>query len=482
MEAKRTMLESPDRVLSTLEKDGSRRWLYPRLAVGRFHTWRRVVAYALIAIFTLIPYIPINGRPAILLDIIHRRFHLFGYTFLPTDTVLLALFMVTLILTVFFMTALLGRVWCGWGCPQTVYMEFVFRPLERLFGGKRGVGGKPAGNVAAWRSVALYACYILVCLYLAHTFLAYFVGVEALRTWITRSPLEHPAAFGVMAATTALMLFDFLWFREQTCIIACPYGRLQSVLIDPNSLIIGYDAKRGEPRGKGRVGTAHQAADGGQCPPYAGDGIDCGLCVAVCPTGIDIRDGLQCECIGCAQCIDACDGVMAKIKRPAGLVRYSSQNAMAGMAHRILRPRVAIYCAVILGLMSVLTFKIVTKSLADVHVQRNFGRPFIVTDGMVENDLRVKITNRDSRERTYSISVAGRPDIRVVPAHEMIRVAAGESVLEPVRILVPPGAFGGGRLDVTIRVSGGEDVVVDRDCRLLGPSTPLASSAVPRNP
>ena len=488
MASQPSMLQPEDRVLSTLEKDGSRRWLYPRLALGRFHAWRRVVAYALIAIFTLIPYIPVNGQPAILLDVVHRRFHLFGYTFMPTDTVLLALLMVTLILGVFFMTALLGRVWCGWGCPQTVYMEFVFRPLERFFGGKRGVGGKPAANIAPWRMVLLYVAYILVCLYLAHTFLAYFVGVEALRTWITRSPLEHPAAFLVMLVTTLLMLFDFVYFREQTCIIACPYGRLQSVLLDPNSLIIGYDQKRGEPRGKRAVGS-RQPAVGSEVPslptanclpPTSGDCIDCGLCVAVCPTGIDIRDGLQIECIGCAQCVDACDNVMAKIQRPLGLVRYSSQNAMAGIAQRIFRPRVAIYCMVVLGLLSVLAFKIATKSSADVIVQRSLGLPFVMAGGMVENDLRVKITNRGSREQMYTIGVADRPDIQVAPAVDTIRVAPGESVITPVRILVPPRAFVSGRLDVKIRVIG-EGVIVDRECRLLGPLTPLASNAVPRS-
>ena len=216
------LLKPKGRVLATLESDGSRRWLYPKLALGRFLARRRVVAYLLIAIFTLIPYLTINHKPAMLLDIASRRFTLFGFTFLPTDTVLLALFMVAVFLTIFLVTALLGRVWCGWACPQTVYLEFVFRPVERLFIGRRGAGGKPRANLAPWRLPAMYATYLLISLYLAHTFLAYFVGVEALRHWIFGSPLDHPAAFLLMASVTLAMLFNFGFFREQTCTIACP--------------------------------------------------------------------------------------------------------------------------------------------------------------------------------------------------------------------------------------------------------------------
>ncbi len=331
---------------------------------------RCAVAYLLITLFTLIPYIRINARPAILLDILHRRFTLLGFTFLPTDTILFALFIIACVLFIFFLTALLGRVWCGWACPQTVYLEFLYRPLERLFMGRTGVGGKPAGRVAAWRVALMYATFFAASCYLAHSFLAYFVGVESLRHWITHSPAEHPAAFVVMALTTALMLFNFGFFREQTCLIACPYGRLQSVLMDKHSLVISYDVERGEPRGRLQRSLPILNSEKSR-----GDCVDCALCVNVCPTGIDIRDGLQFECIGCAQCIDACDAVMDKISRPRGLIRYSSQASIASAPQKLIRPRVLIYSFIVLALLGLLTFLIITKSPADAVVLRAPARP-----------------------------------------------------------------------------------------------------------
>lgn len=470
-----SLLESPDRVLSTLERDGSRRWLNPKLARGRFLRRRRAVAYLLIALFTLIPYIQINGKPAILLDIVHRRFTLFGYSFLPTDTVLLALLLVTIILGVFIVTALLGRVWCGWACPQTVYMEFVFRPLQRLCTGRTGVGGKPNKPVAAWRNLLFAVLSFMVCLYLAHTFLAYFVGVEALRHWIFSSPLDHPASFLLVLAVTALMLFNFGFFREQTCIIACPYGRFQSVMLDKSSLIISYDKARGEPRGKGlrRPATALELAvlppARTEPPAAAGDCVDCSLCVQVCPTGIDIRDGLQIECVGCAQCIDACDTVMDKISRPRGLIRYTSQEALAGAKRQIVRPRVVIYAVLITGLLALLGVLLATKSPTDVTLLRALGKPFdVLPDGRIQNIFRLKITNRSDEVQRYRFEV-DRPEIQLVATDTNVVLQPGEMWTEPVQLLAPAARFDDGKLDVMVRVTGENASAVERPARLLGP-------------
>ncbi len=469
------LLEPEQRVLSTLEKDGSRRWLSPRVSKGAFLTQRRAVAYLLIILFTLTPYLRLNGKPLVLLDVIRREFTLFGYTFLPTDTILLALLIVTVLVGIFLMTALFGRVWCGWACPQTVYMEFVYRPIERLFAGTQGKGGTPGKRkeVAGWRKPARIGVYLIVSMFLAHTFLAYFVGVQSLFKWVTSSPFDHPVAFVVMVATTGLMMFDFGFFREQTCIIACPYGRLQSALLDRQSLIVTYDEKRGEPRGKLRKGDDSK-----------GDCVDCHLCVDTCPTGIDIREGLQMECIGCAQCIDACAPVMAKLGREKGLIRYSTQAAMQGEKNHLIRPRVVIYPAIMLAVLTLFGVMLVNKKSADIVMLRNLGSPFtVMDDGQVANSMRIKITNRTDAPASYYVEPAEEHISRIEIAENPLLIGPGESLTEGVLIVAPRSAFLAGMLDTRIRIYDGADFDEQVSCRLLGPAgkapKPTASSADP---
>jgi cytochrome c oxidase accessory protein FixG len=457
------LLEPEDHVLSTLERDGSRRWMWPKPSPGRFLTGRQVLGYSLIALFGILPYVKINGQPAMLLDVIHRKFHLFGTTFLPTDTVLLALGMVSFIVTIFLFTAVLGRLWCGWVCPQTVYMELVFRPIERLCLGIKGRGGPPRGAVAPWRKVLKFVVFFVISIYLAHTFLAYFVGVENLRKWIFGSPQNHPIAFAVMAVTTALMMFDFGYFREQMCILACPYGRFQSVMLDRQSLIISYDHKRGEPRGKMKSGTEQAAAKLGDC-------IDCKACVVTCPTGIDIRQGLQLECIGCAQCIDACDAIMTKVGRKTGLIRYSSQDAIEGTKRRGIRPRLVFYPAILLVLASFLVFNVSQRQAADVTLLRSAGQPFMkLPTGEISNNLRLKITNRSDRDVAYNVAVDGDASVRIVMNENPVTVAAGEMATMGVVVIAPADRFKAGQADLVLRVTDGREVDRMVKCHLVGP-------------
>ncbi len=473
-------LASPsERVLSTLNADGSRRWLRPRLSPGKFLGARRITAWVLIAIFTLLPFLRIANAPAVLLDIGKRQFTLFGKTFLPTDTVILAVLVLGIVVSVFLLTAVLGRVWCGWACPQTVYMEFLYRPIERLFEGPPGRGGKLGRKATGARSVAKYAAFLLASMALAHTFLSYFVGVDHLRLWMTQSPIDHPTSFAVMLATTALMFCDFAWFREQTCIVACPYGRLQSVLLDGNSLIVNYDSARGEPRGHGhgahvKLAAAPSAAN--PAPAVAtGDCIDCGLCVETCPTGIDIRHGLRMECIGCAQCIDACDAVMSKLERPLGLIRYSSQLRMAGERGRVARPRLFIYAGVLLVIAGVFTALVSQAKATDVTLLRGMGVPFTeLAGGEIGNPARLKITNRSREPHSYRIEVAAGGPARILSENQAVTVQPTASITRGLVIAVPADSFVFGKHRVRLRIVDEKQAATEVTYDLLGPYTSTA--------
>ncbi len=449
-----TTAAQPERVLSTLNADGTRRWLKPRPSKGRWLNRRRVVGYGLIALFVVLPHLRISGKPPLLLNILERQFTFFGITLYPTDTLLLALLLITVALSVFFFTAMFGRVWCGWGCPQTVYLELVFRPIERFF---QGTPGKGKSRFGAAGGLLKMLVYVVLAFALAHTFLSYFVGTDNLRHWILGSPLDHPIAFLVMAAVTGAMLFDFGFFREQTCIVACPYGRFQSVMLDRDSLIVGYDRRRGEPRGKKgqRVKPGSDVAlKVVQESDELGDCIDCTMCVQTCPTGIDIRDGLQMECVNCTQCIDACDDIMDKIGRPQGLIRYASQRTIDGEGRNWFRPRVIVYPVAITILVSIMVVLLVNRTPALVTITRGPGNPFTVLEsGMVANPIKFKIQDRSELGGDYSIALEGI-DGGQIDGLTSVRVEPGETFAKPLTLVVPPEAFASGKLPVTIRVWG----------------------------
>jgi cytochrome c oxidase accessory protein FixG len=458
-----TQLDTPPGMVnSTWREDGSRRWMYPRLSKGYWLTARRIVAYVLIAVFTLLPYLSIQGKPAVLLNIPAREFTILGFTFLPTDTLLLALLLVSLILGVFLVTALFGRVWCGWMCPQTVYMEFLYRPLERFFDGPPGLRHSPGKRRSPSRTAAKYAVYLLASAFLAHTFLAYFVGVDNLARWMQQSPLQHPVPFLVMLAATALMMFDFSYFREQTCIVACPYGRFQSVMLDRDSLLVTYDRRRGEPRGKGK----HRERNG----QALGDCVDCGLCVDTCPTGIDIRNGLQLECVACTQCIDACDHVMDRVGRPRGLIRFSSQARIDGQPSQLLRLRVIVYPAIMVVMLSVFAVVLANQRNANVTLLRGPGMPFNeLTAGEISNPIRVKIRNRSGQDAQYNIEIVGESPARLIIENNPMKVEDGQTQIQSLLIAVPRSVFRQGRYEITLRITDGRDFDQRLPYHLLGP-------------
>ncbi len=441
-------IQAPGRVLSTLNVDGTRRWLRPRPSPGRYVRARRITAYVLMLIFMVVPLIRIGGKPLVLFDLPRRQFTLFGTTFLSTDTVLFMLLFLGGAIGVFLVTAVWGRVWCGWACPQTVYMEFLFRPVERLLeGGWLGSRrlDRDRGRMHPNRIVKNLV-FIGFALVLAHTFLAHFVPWEELRFWLLRSPVHHSTSFFLMMVTTGLIYFDFAYFREQTCLVACPYGRLQSVLLDRQSMIVGYDGRRGEPRGKGVA----------QRPAGLGDCIDCRMCVQTCPTGIDIRDGLQMECVHCTQCMDACDRVMSQVGKPPGLIRYGSRDTFEGRPARVLRPRVVLYPLALAIVLGSFLAVLVTRRDTDITVLGARVPYTIESGGAVMNQLRVKLMNRAGHDRAYHITLADASDgTRLIVPIDPQPVPAGGMATGLVIVLSPATAFRDGERTVTLRVTDG---------------------------
>jgi len=460
-----TLPQLEERVLSTLNADGTRRWMQPRGSYGRFWKARAAVAVALIATFTVLPWLRINGKPPLLLDVMLRQFTFLGTTFRPTETLFLALLLLTVFISIFLVTALLGRVWCGWACPQTVYLEFVYRPLEKLFLG--AAYGRNGAKVATWRRILLYATYLLLSAHLANTFLAYFVGTDRLVEWTTGSPARHPVAFGVFAVTTALMLFDFVFFREQLCTLVCPYGRMQSVLLDRDSLIVAYDRHRGEPRGRAAARKVIEA-EGGK----AGDCVECTMCTQVCPTGIDIRDGLQLECVQCAQCVDACDDIMAKLGRPGGLIRYSTQNRIERSGTGGFRYRLVIYPALLVGLVVALTLLLARRAPVLVEQERLVGANFATAaDGSIETPIRLLVENRTESLRTFAVRGVG--DVSVAGGFEPVAVQPASAATFRFSVRSPAATFGRGSRHGTVEVVDDLGAVHPVELSIVGPFNAL---------
>lgn len=446
--------------LATIRSDGSRKFIHPATARGRFTKWRTVVGLLLMVAYVALPWIPINGQPAVFLDVLHRRFHLFGLTFAPQD-VWLAFFLITGVgFSLFFITALLGRVWCGWGCPQTVFLDIV-RRIDTFFEGdgaaRNAMSKRKLTSAESTRRVMKNLTVGLFALLIAHVFLSYFVSIPGLWKMMHESPREHWAAFVIVFGMAGALWFDFVWFREQFCIVLCPYGRLQSALVDTDTLVIGYDQKRGEPRGKRREGEV-------------GDCVDCRRCVQVCPTGIDIRQGLQIECIGCAACVDACDTVMDKLERKRGLVRYDSQNGFAQKPRKIVRPRIILYLVLLALGMTAATVAVTRYRPVSVSVIRMIGAPYYVESGNVRNNFSLRVINKRHEPVHYKVEFVGAPrELKTAGVDDGITIPAyGEQTVPLVMMLPRSTAPGSVPLTLRLRDAAGK-VIVEQTFPFLGP-------------
>ncbi|MBD5782400.1 cytochrome c oxidase accessory protein CcoG [Pelagicoccus sp. NFK12] len=451
--------------LTAVNDDGSRYIIHPADAKGRFTLSRRLVAYALVLVYAALPWIEIGGYPALFLDTDAMRFHFLGMTFGSQD-LWLAFFLISgLGFGLFYVTALLGRIWCGWACPQTVFLEHVYRRVERWIEGdavkRRKLDAAGWGFERIWKRGLKHALFVFLSLALAHMFMAYFVSVPGLWNMMHEAPAENWKVFVFVFAYAAVLYFNFAWFREQLCIVICPYGRLQSALIDEHSMVIGYDEKRGEPRGKAK------AADVGDC-------IDCNRCVQVCPTGIDIRQGLQMECIGCSACIDACDTVMDKLKRPRGLIRYDSMEGLEGRKTKYLRPRMILYTVLLLIGASVLLFSLQGLGDATITAWRAPGSSYYVDADVVRNQFMVRVTNTRNEVGNYRLALdSEQAGVQVRGVDQSFEIESNGDLVRPVVVLVDKADFKG-PFSMTVRVLDDEgETLMKRPLEFIGPSLSL---------
>lgn len=449
---------------SSLRADGSRNHVHPADVKGRFVKARYVVFAALIAVWAALPWIQIGGHPAMYLDVPGRHFYLFGATFNAQDFWLVFFLLSGTGLALITITTVLGRVWCGWACPQTVFMEGVFRRIERLVEGPRNKrlrrNAGPMSFDKLWRKVLKHALFVVAALFVSHIFLSFFVSMPSLLQMVQGSPFDHPTAFAWMAIVSVILYGNFAWFREQLCMIICPYGRLQSVMTDRDTLVVGYDEVRGEPRGKAK-------------DPNAGDCVDCKRCVQVCPTGIDIRNGLQLDCIGCTACIDACDEIMDKLKRPRGLVRYDSLNGLEHKPKRVFRPRMLLYGAVVLAWAVGAFFAFRSHTPFEANLLRLRGAPYqLVEDGQVVRNLfTLHVVNKGAEAATFTIEPVDAEGLDVTLAHESFELDSLGSREIAVYVNQPVDELTvGQRITLRITRESGEDRESSiADGALLGP-------------
>jgi len=386
--------------LSTVKEDGERNWVYPKKVSGFFYRWRTYLSWLLLALLFAGPFLRIAGKPLLLLNVFERRFVIFGQVFWPQDTHILLFLLLILFVFIILFTVVFGRIFCGWICPQTLFMEMVFRKVEYLIEGdanqQRKLNTMPWNREKIVKKGGKMIIFLAISLLISHTVMAYLIGVDQTLQIVRSSPTEHLTGFLGLMAFTGIFLFVFSWFREQACTVVCPYGRLQGVLLDTNSINVAYDYVRGEPRGKINKKKTDEVPKG--------DCVDCSLCVQVCPTGIDIRDGVQMECVNCTACMDACDAVMEKVNRPKGLIRYASENSIKEGHQKLITPRVMGYSAILLLLIGVFIGLLVTRTELSATVTRFRGMTYQKrTDGQISNLYEVTFINKTFDEQQVQI-------------------------------------------------------------------------------
>jgi cytochrome c oxidase accessory protein FixG len=452
--------------ISTVNEDGKRVWIFPKRPKGSYYNKRKIVSYLLLAFLFSAPHIRLNNEPLLLFNIIDQKFVIFGSIFWPQDMYLLALSFILFIIFIIVFTIIFGRLFCGWACPQTIFMEMVFRRIEYWIEGdyKEQIRLKnaPWSTAKVAKRIAKHSAFLLISFLIANTFLAYIIGSEHLWSIQTSNIKHHLGGFISISIFSLVFYGVFAWLREQVCTTICPYGRLQGVLLDRNSMVVGYDHIRGESRAKIHKNEDRAAAGKGDC-------IDCNHCVHVCPTGIDIRNGTQLECTNCTACIDACDEMMVAVGLPTNLIGYKSIDSIEKNTGFQWTRRVKAYTILLIALLAVLITLLITRKDFETEIMRQRGSTYTITsDGLITNIFDISILNKthDNFKLTFKCN---EPGVKIETVDKKIILKSGQQIEERILIKAANRKFTDGVLKIKIQVFGNGRLIETKKTKIIGP-------------
>lgn len=424
--------------IGTINEDGSRHFIFPKKPHGKFYNARTYVSWLLLAFFFIGPFIKINGNPLLMINVLERKFSLLGSMFYPQDFYIFVLMMITGIVFIVLFTVVFGRIFCGWLCPQTIFLEMVFRKIEFAIDGDRiqqmKLSKMPWNSEKSRKRITKWIIYFLISFLIANTFLAYIIGTDQLFEFIIEGPISNPGGYGSLILFTLAFYFVFASFREQACLIACPYGRLQGVLLDRKSIQVSYDYVRGEKElGRSKFKKSEDRSTTGK-----GDCIDCNQCVDVCPTGIDIRNGSQLECVNCTACMDACDSIMTSVNLPTGLIRYASEDNIANGEKPSFNARIIGYSTVLTILLIAVASLLFLRSDIDTTLLRLPGQLYQTEqDGDISNVFTYKMVNKTNFNKSVELRlISHKGEIEMV-GHEAIIVQASKRYEGTIFVSIP---------------------------------------------
>lgn len=448
--------------IATINKEGKRNWIFAKRPKGRLYNARTLLSVVYLVLFFSLPFMQWNGEPLFLFNVLERKFIFFGVIFWPQDFFIFGLGMLTFILFVVLFTVVYGRVFCGWACPQTIFMEMVFRRIEYWIEGdanaQKALNKAPLSFEKVWKKGLKHTVFFVIAFLIANTFLAYVIGKDELFRIVSEPIAMHIGGFSALLVFTAIFYGVYAWFREQVCLIVCPYGRLQGVMLDRNSMVVAYDYMRGENRAKFKKNETRTA----------GDCIDCHQCVTVCPTGIDIRNGTQLECVNCTACIDACNFIMKSVGLPQGLIRLDSENGIANKQPWRFTKRIMAYTTVLCLLIGVLVTLLVTRKDVDATIMRTPGMLYQQDSGYVSNLYNIKLINKTHHDIPVQVKLESAEGfVRMIG--KPLNVTAASEAAGTFFILLPQAAVSKRKTTLKLILYAGDRKIKTIHTSFLGP-------------